>query len=265
MAMSGGDTDRRQSGDGDAPLQDAHREALKRTAFGRAQSPADEARAAEAQHRLLELDAIEAEARDAEARAQRDAHGARERRRRRIRSRVIAVTGIAATLGALVAVYAGLVTPTSSTESSSRQGDLRSIAPTSTDSVDLGRGTVAPAPAGPVGRVTSGSAASAEHWFDDPQKETDVVVQLANDLDPSSTRAVDSSVDGWQVFVAKDKRDNFCLVAVETGNSVTGWDCASPDQFTSAGLLLTASGATAITVYWDGFDLTTEPGANTVG
>lgn len=252
----------------DAPQPD-EREALAHIAFGRAESPADEARAAEAQRRIAELDAALAArseaARAADARERRDADAARERRSRRIRSRIISAGTVAATLGILAAAYVGLVTPTSSTEGSSRQGEApQYITPTSTGGVDLGRGTVATSPAGPVGRVTSGSAASAEHWFDDPQKDSDVVEQLANDLDPASTRAVDSSVAGWQVYVAKDKRDNFCLVAVETVNSVTGWDCASAEQFTSAGLLLTASGTTSITVYWDGFDLNTEPGADII-
>jgi hypothetical protein len=162
---------------------------------------------------------------------------------------------VLAVLGVIAAGAATFLAPPASAPLS----DLPRTTPaTSEPRVDLGLGTVTTAPSGPVGRATSGSAASAEHWFDEPQKDTDRLAQTVGNIDPSSTRAVDPRVEGWQVFVAKDTTGGFCVIARETPNGVAGAGCATPDQFTSAGILLNTGGAAAITVYWDGFDLTVE-------
>ncbi|SKA81539.1 hypothetical protein SAMN06295879_0341 [Agreia bicolorata] len=223
------------------------RAALERAAYGRTASPEDEARAANAARALNELDLHEAAERQALQRAAFDAADARERRAHRIRSRLIGAGGTLAAVALLAAAGAILF----SSPDHHAPGRFS----------ELPRSVAATAPPGPVGRTSSGSAASAEHWFDEPQKDSDVRAQLPDDIDAASTRAVDSSVDGWQVFVARDAAGGFCVIAAETASGTSGTSCATPDQFTSAGILMTTSGTTSITVYWDGFDLTAEPSA----
>ncbi|KJC63612.1 hypothetical protein TZ00_13850 [Agreia bicolorata] len=210
---------------------------------------------------MNELDLHEAAERQALQRAAFDAADARERRAHRIRSRLIGAGGTLAAV-ALLAAAGAILFSSPDHRTPGRFSELpRSIAATGEAHVDLGPGAVATAPSGPVGRTSSGSAASAEHWFDEPQKDSDVRAQLPDDIDPTSTRAVDSSVDGWQVFVARDTAGGFCVITAETASGTSGTSCATPDQFTSAGILMTTSGTTSITVYWDGFDLTAEPSA----
>ncbi|WP_086459544.1 hypothetical protein [Agreia sp. VKM Ac-1783] len=248
------DTLRPQAASGYSTSAALEREALARAAYGRTTSPEDEVRAAEAARELHELDLREAAERQALHQATLDAAAARERRAHRIRSRSVRVVGTLAVLGVIAAGAATLLQPPEA-----RQSDLpRTIPATGESRVDLGLGTIATTQPGPVGRTSSGSAASAEHWFDEPQKDTDRLAQTVGNIDPSSTRAVDPRVEGWQVFVAKDTAGGFCVIARETPNGVAGAGCATPDQFTSAGILLNTGGSTSITVYWDGFDLTVE-------
>ena len=231
------------------------RQALARAAYGRTTSPEDEVRAAEAARELHEFDLRETAERQALHQATLEAADARERRAHRIRSRSVRVLGTLVVLGVITAGAATFLAPTAPAPLS----DLPRTTPaTSEPGVDLGPGIVATVPSGPVGRTSSGSAASAEHWFDEPQKDADRLPQIVGNIDPSSTRAVDPRVKGWQVFVAKDTAGGFCVIARETPNGVAGAGCATPEQFTSAGILLNTGGATAITVYWDGFDLTVE-------
>ena len=232
------------------------REALARAAYGRTTSPESEARAADAARALHEFDLRVAAELQALHQAGVDEEEARERRAHRIRSRTVRVLGTLAVLGLIAGGAATFLAP----HESRRSGDLSLTSTATRESrIDSGAGTAAAPPLAPVGRTSSGSAASAEHWFDEPQRDSDVVAQLPDDLDPVSTRAVKSSVEGWQVFVAKDTAGGFCVIAKETASGTSGTSCLTPDQFTSTGILLTAGGPASITVYWDGFDLTVAP------
>ena len=224
------------------------RTALARAAYGRTSTPEAEARAADAAIELHELNVREAAERAARDRAALDAADARERRAHRIRSRVVRVSSVLAVLGLIAAGGAMLLSPPAS-----REGEPF------VDTVDLGSGTVATAAARvPAEAVTTGSAASAEHWFDAAQQNDDVAPQPSQNIDPASTRKVTSTVDGWQVWVARDLQGNFCVIALEAASGVSGTGCTTPEDMTAAGIVMTTTGTTSLSVFWDGFDLKTE-------
>ncbi|MDN4642180.1 hypothetical protein QCD70_18190 [Agreia sp. PsM10] len=225
----------------------AERFALARAAYGRTSTPDDETRAAAAALELHELDLREAAERAALYRAALDAEDARERRAHRIRSRVVRVSGVLAALGLVAAGASMLLSPPAS-----RDGEPF------VDTMELGHREVAPLPTRvPAGVVTTGSAASAQRWFDAEQTDADMAIVMAPDLDLSSTRAVGSSVEGWKVWVAQDLKGNLCVLAFEETSGVGGFSCATPDDFTASGLEMTTTGTTSLTVFWDGFDLET--------
>lgn len=233
---------------GTAAQGTAARSALARAAYGRTTTPEDEARAADAARELRELDHREAAERAALDRASLDAADARERRAHRIRSRAMRVSSVLAVLGLIAAGAATLLAPPVSREAKSV-----------VDTMELGHREVSPLPTRvPAEAVTTGSAASAEHWFDAAQQTDDLAPPTSANIDPASTRHVTSTVEGWQVWVARDPQGNFCVIALEAASGVSGTGCTTPDDMTAAGLVMTTTGTTSLTVFWDGFDLDTE-------
>jgi hypothetical protein len=127
------------------------------------------------------------------------------------------------------------------------------------DTMDLGHREVAPLPTRvPAGPVTTGSAGAAEHWFDDAQTDADLVdAFLSPRIDGFSTRLVSTDMPGWKVWVARDTDANFCLVVHESGTPEAVTACATPDDFTASGVLVSSVGSTSISAFWDGFDVRT--------
>jgi hypothetical protein len=221
---------------------------LVRAAYGRTNSPDDEERAAEARRALQRLDLRKDAERQALERAAPDAEDARERRARRIRSRTVRVVG---TLVALAVIAAGTATWL--------RPPVPRDDPPSADTMELGHREVAPLPTRvPVRAVTTGSSASAERWFDVPQSEADVVdASLPPHIDPSTTRLVSTDMPGWKVWVAKDDDAGLCLVVHESGTTEAVSECATPEDFTASGVLVSSVGSTSIRAFWDGFDVRT--------
>jgi hypothetical protein len=198
---------------------------------------------------LHELDLRETAERQALHRAALDAEDARVRRAHRIRSRVARVTGTLVVLGLLAAGGAAMwLAPPASR-------DDQPIV----DTMELGHREVAPLPTRvPSEAVTTGSAASAERWFDAEQTDADLApVELPDSIDPSTTRVVNTDMPGWTVWVAKDADGNLCLVVHESAAADAVAQCATPDDFTASGVLVSSVGSTSITAFWDGFDVRT--------
>ena len=222
--------------------------ALARAAYGRTSTPDDETRAAAAALELHELDLREAAERAALDRAALDAADSRERRAHRIRSRVVRVSSVLAVLGLVAAGASMLLSPPASRD------DKPFV-----DTMELGHREVAPLPTRvPAQAVTTGSAASAERWFDAAQTDTDLVdAFLPPRIDGFSTRLVSTDVPGWKVWVAKDSEANLCLVVHESATPEAVAECATPDDFTASGLLVSSVGSTSISAFWDGFEVRT--------
>ncbi|KQP56761.1 hypothetical protein [Agreia sp. Leaf283] len=226
----------------------AERSALERAAYGRTSTPADEARAADAARELHELELHEAAERAALDRAALDAADAHERRAHRIRSRVVRVSSVLAVLGLVAAGASMLLSPPASRD------DKPFV-----DTMELGHREVAPLPTRvPAEAVTTGSAASAEHWFDAAQQNADFAPRTSQNIDAASTRSVTSTVEGWQVWVARDLQGNFCVIALEAASGVSGTACATPQDMTAAGIVMTTTGTTSLSVFWDGYDIDTD-------
>jgi hypothetical protein len=226
----------------------SERAARVRAAYGRTSSPADEARAAEAARELHDLDLQEAARTAALKRAALDAADARVRRAHRIRSRVVRVSSVLAVLGLAAAGAALWLLPPSPRD------DQAVVEP-----MQLGHREVAPLPTrGPAGAVTTGSAASAERWFDEDQTDADLVpVELPDSIDASTTRVVSTDMPGWTVWIARDTDANFCLIVHESADEDAVAACATPDDFTASGVLVSSVGSTSISAFWDGFDVRT--------
>ncbi|WP_374946769.1 hypothetical protein [Agreia sp.] len=246
MRNSGGEADRRHSVLGDAPVLNYERAALARAAYGRTSTPADEVRAADAARELHELELREAAEQQALQRAARDAADARERRAHSIRSRVARVTGTLVVLALIATGAAMWLAP---------PRDDRPFV----DTMELGHREVAPLPARvPARAVTTGSAASAERWFDAVQTDTDRLYELLPAfIDSSTTRLVPTDEPGWRVWVAKDVDASLCLIVHEASTPEAVAACATPDDFTASGVLVSSVGSTSISAFWDGFDVRT--------
>jgi hypothetical protein len=219
-----------------------------RAAYGRTSTPSDEARAAEAARELLELERQDAARSAALHRAALDAADARVRRAHRIRSRVVRVSSVLVVLGLSAAGAAMWFSPPA-------PGDDQPFV----DTMELGHREVAPLPTRvPDGAVTTGSAASAERWFDEAQTDADLApVELPDPIDPSTTRVVSTDTPGWTVWIAKDADANLCLVVHESATAEAVAACATPDDFTASGVLVSSVGSTSISAFWDGFDVRT--------
>jgi hypothetical protein len=130
-----------------------------------------------------------------------------------------------------------------------------------------------PAPAPPVsdsGSVTrlpavdprstarSGSPIAADEWFSQPQVEDDTVdaPTLLSDLgiDPATTRFMGATVHGALLWIAKRPDRSYCVVGMRPWNGGTFGSCTSLDDFVRAGLQLTQG---LDSVRWDGIKFTT--------
>jgi hypothetical protein len=137
----------------------------------------------------------------------------------------------------------------------------------------ISRQWTGPAPAPPVsnsGAVTrlpavdprstarSGSPIAADEWFSQPQVEDDMVdaPTLLSDLgiDPATTRFMGATVHGALLWIAKRPDRSYCVVGMRPWNGGTFGSCTSLDDFIRAGLELTQG---LDSVRWDGIKFTT--------
>jgi hypothetical protein len=137
----------------------------------------------------------------------------------------------------------------------------------------ISRQWTGPAPAPPVsnwGAVTrlpavdprstarSGSTIAADEWFSQPQVEDDTVdaPTLLSDLgiDPATTRFMGATVHGALLWIAKRPDRSYCVVGMRPWNGGTFGSCTSVDDFVRAGLELTQG---LDSVRWDGIKFTT--------
>ena len=251
---------------------------LRRLAFGRTASPADEAAA---QAALVELTRIEAELAAAEARAvearaaaeraqaERDAAALEAEPSAPVEAapaepetdeparwrRWIAPAGIGVAVGALivgvitVAVPTGTAVrstgiPTNSADGGATPGDVNYFLPDLSDEGASTDGTIA-------GRSANrGDLRAAELWFAEPQTAADLdgVGTLLPEYDRTSVRLVHSGSSA-KVWVAKRVDGQLCLEVTERLTDYTSGSCALPPDFSERGLTVSSD---AITVRWNG-------------
>jgi len=261
---------------------------LRRIAYGRTTSPADEEAAATArvaladhaaeQQRAAERRAVEQEAAEQRAEEQRavelgghpehpqnETHqqGAADepgRLRRLVTSwRVWAVPACAAfVVGvALTAASAHLYSTTTPDDTTPRTApDYALVDPNA-------EGTLA-IPSGPV---IAGDLAAAELAFARPQSQGDALEVVDSKIDAGSVRLISSS--GFvTVYAARSVDGQLCLVAVDTSQQMFDQtstsqtmirNCATPDVFSAQGLEVEASDPAdqRITMHWDGAEVMT--------
>jgi hypothetical protein len=219
------------------------RERLRREAFGRPATPADEARAADALRELTDLAAG-----DAAERAAQDALAAAAPPppvRRRL-PRAVAVVAVSLA-GAAILVGLDLF-------GFGRSGDPDAAPP---ESPSIRFQEERPIPTRSVPVTTTGSSASADTWFSAPQTQADLTGTLQTSvegIDPASTRIVPSSAAGWRIWIAKGPHGMLCLIAKREESSSASAQCVTREDFDASGLTL---GADRLTVFWDGFVVNT--------
>jgi hypothetical protein len=267
----------REAADDTSPALPTRLIELRRTAFGRTNTPAEEHAAAEA---LTALNAEEARrATDAtallvataaveewaasraavssnnpespsdmdEQRGAEPTHGARRWALRPLALASVilgsmAIGAMAATLWTNATKAGG--TPDSQAEASARPpGGVTNVAP-GTEAID----------AGTIKSTGPGSSTSAEEWFQKPAKAGDVFpnAELIDGLNASSTRLVGGTPKNLSLWVGKTNDDGLCLImsvpsAQDTIESMTS--CASRQQFDATGLGLHTGGYQAV---WTG-------------
>jgi hypothetical protein len=110
----------------------------------------------------------------------------------------------------------------------------------------------------PRGTARSGSTIAADEWFSQPQVEDDMVdaPTLLSDLgiDPATTRFMGATVHGALLWIAKRPDRSYCVVGMRPWNGGTFGSCTSLDDFIRAGLELTQG---LDSVRWDGIKFTT--------
>jgi hypothetical protein len=110
----------------------------------------------------------------------------------------------------------------------------------------------------PRGTARSGSTIAADEWFSQPQVEDDMVdaPTLLSDLgiDPATTRFMGATVHGALLWIAKRPDRSYCVVGMRPWNGGTFGSCTSVDDFVRAGLELTQG---LDSVRWDGIKFTT--------
>ena len=259
---------------------------LRRIAYGRTTSPADEeaaatARVALADHAAEKLRAAERRAAEQRAEEQRaevqraaelggeqpqyETHqqGAADepgRLRRLVTSwRVWAVPACAAFVVGSVLAAASVylfVSTTPDDTTPSTAPDYALVDPNA-------EGTLA-IPSGPV---IAGDLAAAELAFARPQSQGDALEVIDSKIDAASVRLISSS--GFvTVYAARSVDGQLCLVAVDTSQQMFDQtstsqtmirNCATPDVFSAQGLEVEASDPAdqRITMHWDGAEVMT--------
>ncbi|MFT2817160.1 hypothetical protein [Leifsonia sp. A12D58] len=251
-----------------SPIEELDREELRRLAFGRTATPAEELRARAAQYRLHELDSaaddqavgLATAAAHVSTSTDSDATAAEERpagvpESRRTRRWMILVAAIALIImGAAVrAMVGGSGAGTPLSTSSSAASPLASQTSKQDD---------APVPA--TSNPVPGDLVAAERWFTTPQQPSDVLVENFGMLDLSTTRLArqTAGVDPWNVFVAKDQNGLLCVVVSDPEQTSPFASCTSTSNFAASGLTLIVNDRYA---YWNGVDIATAPSRLTTG
>jgi hypothetical protein len=118
----------------------------------------------------------------------------------------------------------------------------------------------------PSGAALSGSTIAADEWFSQPQAEEDTVdaPTLLGDLgiDPAATRFMGSTVHGAWLWIAKGPDRSYCVVGMRPWNGGAFGSCTSLDDFLRVGLTLTQG---LDSVRWDGIHFTTSSTTSTYG
>ena len=100
-----------------------------------------------------------------------------------------------------------------------------------------------------------GDPVAAEKWFDRPQQAQDafdIIPMLAHlNIEPPDVRFVQTDLDGYSVWVAKNTDGEFCLLGSYGGMGYS--TCAPRDQFAMSSLLLIQDHNT---IRWDGVTVT---------
>jgi hypothetical protein len=119
-------------------------------------------------------------------------------------------------------------------------------------------GSVKRLPVEPRSVAQSGSTIAADDWFSQPQAEDDTVdaPTLLSDLgiDPASTRFMGSTVHGAWLWIAKGPDRSYCVVGMRPWNGGAFGSCTSLDDFLRVGLKVTQG---LDSVRWDGIHFTT--------
>lgn len=230
------------SPEGDASER-ARLDELRRLAFGRTRTPADERAAAAAQLSLhrREQAAIE----DAAALGDRghpSGVSPRRPRERWLSSGIVA--SVAGAAVAAVLVLAGSVddVPAALPAPTARP------APTKTATLDV------PAPNGP------GNVVAAAQWFLTPRSPDDAFPHLDrfDSIDPDTTRLVPGAGSSWSLWVAATTDGRLCLLTTDTARGNAATACVPQAAFTNSGLTLTYTDGVGnrFGAYWDGNNIT---------
>jgi hypothetical protein len=256
--------------EGSADPQDAEFERLRRLAFGRTTTNAEEAAAADARLRLAELEAREAE-RVAAQEARTAEAAARAQREERVRVEAeeelahplanepadepgdddrpprwrawLLPAAVGLVVGALIAggvawaVRPGPAAPAAESPTPSSSGGVEYFLGDPPTSEEL----------------PPGNTEAAQGWFEPVQTEDDLVgvPELRPEFDRGTVRLVHSSPTA-RVWVAKQTDGSLCLETTETASQITSGSCVASDQFSERALLVSSNVLTAV---WTGEQL----------
>ena len=121
-------------------------------------------------------------------------------------------------------------------------------------------------PADPRTAARSGSPIAADEWFSRPQVEADKVdapkLLSALGIDPSTTRFMQSTAHGSRLWIAKRPDRGYCVVGMRPGTGGAFGSCTSRDDFIREGLDLTQG---LDVVRWDGIKFTVTSTTSTFG
>ena len=263
------------SGVDETPSDAAERvrlDALRRTAFGRTRSPADEAAAAKAlaalrtEHEQRERKAAERRAFECAAEPDHTAstpdpdapvsersapfarvHPATSARRNRGEARwLVPAASLLAAVGAVVAAIA----------LAGDGDDLAATTTTSPPSAPLADASPFIVP----GSAGAGSVVAAAQWFLEPQSSDDAFpgVDGFDSIDAESTRLVWGADGDWSLWVATTVDSELCLLASSATNRETVVTCTPQAAFLESGLTLTHSNGIdpEFSVFWNGNSIT---------
>jgi hypothetical protein len=252
-------------------VTDERLDALRRIAFGRTRTAADEDAAHAARQALQDEERLRAQDADALNRAIRalgeafglvpdssplpDAVVPDDR---------LAPTRPASTLRRawLVPIVALCLAAGYGSSAISKQWTAPAPAPPTSESGSVTRFPVV----APSSGAQSGSTIAADEWFGEPQAEEDTVdaSTLLSDLgiDPDSTRYMGSTVHGAWLWIAKRPDRSYCVVGVRPWNGGAFGSCTSLDDFVRGGLELTQG---LDSIRWDGIHFTTSSTSSIYG